>query len=146
MTVSNQQFPQFFKFQNSHLHSPVFFMTELKLLRMEPILLRSTLATAAAVAATGSVTSLKGCSVATDGSLVVETGADASGWVRLSVCSSTEKEKYGARALRNRLDRNTLDAMMLDKCSYFIFIFRLYNYFFTDLLHIQFSSKNGSLY
>lgn len=58
-------------------------MTELKLLRMEPILLRSTFATVTAVVATGSVTCLKVCSGAADESFVVETGVDVSVRVRL---------------------------------------------------------------
>ncbi len=52
-------------------------MTELKLLKMEPILPRSTLSTAAAGAAAGGGTCVTGCF---DGSVFAGTGVDASGW------------------------------------------------------------------
>lgn len=83
--------PQLFSLQNSHKHSPVFFMTELKLLRIEPILARSTLSKAAAEGTTGGVTCVIGCSVITDGSGFAGSGVDTSELVDL-IWSSTEEK------------------------------------------------------
>lgn len=63
-------------------------MTELKLLRMEPILLRSTLSTAAAGAATGGVT---------ERSVFAGTAEDTAGWAGRSICSSTEQKNTTVR-------------------------------------------------
>lgn len=106
----------------------MFFMTELKLLRMDPILPRSTLSTDAAGAATGGVTCATGCSVATDGSDFAGTGVDTSGWVGRSTRSSTEKKNL---AVRESLDaiRYALYVMKQDSESYVIFIIRQHSYF-----------------
>lgn len=61
-------------------NGPVFFMTELKLLRIELIFPRSTLSMATAGAATGGVTCEMGCSFTTGGSVFAGIGADTSGW------------------------------------------------------------------
>jgi len=61
------------------MHSPVFFVTELKLLRMEPILPMSTLSRAAAGAAAGVATCKTGCSVAADGLFFARIGVDTCG-------------------------------------------------------------------
>lgn len=74
-------------------------MTELKLLRIEPILLRSTPSAAAAGAATGGVTCLRGRS---DGSLAAGTGPDTCGWAGLSVWSSTEQRTKTRRQKKVR--------------------------------------------
>lgn len=83
--------------QKGPRYSPVFFTTELKLLRMEPILFMSTLSRAAAGAAMGgAICATVGCSVATNGTLFAGIGAGTSGWRTGSVCSSTEERKYGS--------------------------------------------------
>lgn len=83
--------------QKGPCYSPVFFTTELKLLRMEPILFMSTLSRAAAGAAMGGeMCVMMGCSVATNGALFAGIGAGTSGWRTGSVRSSTEERKYGS--------------------------------------------------
>lgn len=66
-------------------------MTELKLLRIEPILARSTLSKAAADGTTGDVTCVIGCSVITVGSGFAGSGVDTSKLVDL-IWSSTEEK------------------------------------------------------
>lgn len=83
--------------QNSHQHSPVLFMTELRLLRMQPILLRSTLSTAAAESAAGGGNCSAGCSVATDAFVFAGARADTSLLlVGHLICSSNQEGKYGS--------------------------------------------------
>lgn len=65
-------------------------MTELKLLRMDSILPRSTPFTLAAGAATGGVTCVTGGTAATDGSGLAGTGIDTSEGLGDLSCSSTE--------------------------------------------------------
>lgn len=67
-------------------------MTELRLLRMEPILARSMLSTAAA-SDTGAVSCVPGRrSTATDGSVLAGKGAEASGFGAHSMrCSNVEE-------------------------------------------------------
>lgn len=79
-------------------------MTELRLLRMEPILLRSTLSTAAAESAAGGGNCSTGCSVATDGFVFAGAGADTSLLlVGHLICSSDQEEEYGSER-GNRYD------------------------------------------
>lgn len=66
-------------------------MTELRLLRMEPILARSMLSTAAASDAAGAVNCAAGCSAAAAGSVLAGKGAEASGFGVHSIrCSNGE--------------------------------------------------------
>lgn len=66
-------------------------MTEFKLLRIEPILVRSTASTADAGTDTEGVNCATGGSVAIDGAVFSET----SGLVGCSISSSTGEKKYG---------------------------------------------------
>lgn len=83
-------------------------MTELRLLRMEPILARSIASTAAAPSDTGAVSCATGRSAATDGSALAGNGADAPGFVGYSICCSNggdkaEREKSARASARYRL-------------------------------------------
>lgn len=79
-------------------------MTELKLLRMEPILARSTLSTAAAESDTEGVNCATGCSVATGGSVFAGTGVDTSGLAGHLLCSSIGEKIMAVRPVRECLN------------------------------------------
>lgn len=70
-------------------NSPVSFVTELRLLRMEPILARSMLSTGAAASDEEAVKCVTGCSVTPDGSVFAGNEVDTTGIEGRSFCSST---------------------------------------------------------
>lgn len=103
-------------------HSPVFFMTEFKLLRMDPILLRSTPSTPAAGAASRGTACGTGCCDATDGSVFAETGMETSVWVGCSICSSTGEQNMAMRAEFSRFNVSTLVVLDYTICCYMLVV------------------------